>query len=179
MRKLLVVAIVFAAVVQGCAPLSEADKTDKADVWANTIQNFDEHKGGWKTTGPTIYPMTINDSFYLLRANHADVVATDDEQVQLYFGISLTDWWFVDRAFSHGERLELKVISRDVSACSSGICFLREHVAIVMSGKEFREIISRGDFQGKIVGKKGEAPFNIPRSYLAGFASKLYGVAIE
>lgn len=81
------------------------------------------------------------------------------------------DWHFYDTASdSKGNKLVIKLNSRDVSSCDYFTCGHQEHLGIDVS-QEYLEKNQENGIVFKISGKGGEETFNVPSTYIKAFLS--------
>ena len=157
------------AILTGCATISPLDV---AQVAAHTTVEHDTHMGVVRLTGPTIQlsDFVIGGSSYLLRLTDKPRV------VQLYVDARLSDWAFLDTAYSEGNRLSVTAIKREVVSCYGSACKVSEAVAINFTTAELERLAQKQNFSVKISGTHGSFVLAVPGSYFAGF---LQGVRDE
>lgn len=147
---------------------------DYADVTSRIVSKYDAHRAVTEVTGPVVYAQdNFFDDWYMLRSflNDDGTAAT-----QIYVSVRLGQWAFIDRAYSHGERLSLTEIDRDVVSCSGSAysgCSLKEDVAINISKNEL-EIYSESGLTFKVYGDGGSASFVVPAEYFQAVYDTVY-----
>lgn len=162
-RKALVLTALLAT---GCVPaaynggpLPDGKFTVESDAYTKRV----------KVTGPDIGPGL--DSLFL----RAWKAPGDDKFVyQIYVADQLfDDWKFYRSAYdSDGNQFKFVPITRKVSGCGRGGCYLYEHVGLMVSEDYLRSHVSTGiDF--KLIGKAGEQSFFIHPDYIKQFLDKI------
>lgn len=149
------------------------DPADYAAVTAQIEREADPHKRITNIRAPAAYyraDADMSDGSYFLRASRAPDGRL--ARLQLYIDAVFVGWAFVDRAWSHGERLDLTAISREVGGYYGGMASVHEHVAINLTPGQLTAYADRG-LSVKIEGDRGSAVVNVPAPYFRAFRDAL------
>ena len=146
-------------------------QSDVAEVRTKTEVKIDSYEGVTRVTGPRIYTAdNIFGHFFLTRATVRDGALQGP--VQLYVSAALSDWYFLDRAFSGGQTYPVTEISRDVVSCAGYGCSLREDIAVNLTLGQVQQFAKSG-FSVKIQGNGGHLFVHSHANYWTAYLYKL------
>lgn len=135
---------------------------------------YDEFKGATIYTGPRVIleeepPSAINRAY--LRALKHKSLSFTFFQIYLSDDYHSEDWRLYHSAWdSHGTKLDLTVIERNVRSCNGTFCIYQENIGIDIT-RQYLETHQNAGIRFKVGGKRGDQIFFFPSKQIKVFLS--------
>lgn len=150
-----------------------ADPNDYVQIRDRTETTYDPAEDSTEIKGPLVFPeRNISSHSYFLRALFSGRQTDDPSEIQLHVSAYLSDWAFLDRAYSQGRRLSVTEISREVGSCSAFGCSKHEDLAINLTLADLESYSDNG-LEVKIEGDQGSITLAVPSPYFRAFLDEM------